>query len=410
MITLSAFLPARAARADCRYERAGWSAELATFFHDVSGTVTIIDERTLYVENFTFDGGGPLVYFYLGETDANASYINGLAVEPLLSGTVYSGESLTLTLPPGETMDGYGAISVWCADVNVNFGSGAFTAPPGPPYPRGGWVSELSTLAHQVSGNVTIINERLLFVQDFTYDGGGPAVYFYLGATDANPSFANGLALDPLLSGTAANGDSLVLALPTGDTLDGWGAISVWCADFAVNFGSGPFLPVEVPGDWDGDCAITLADYGPFEACLAGPGVPYDEDGVNIVDVSVGPGFTFSPADVQIELDDTVHWFWAGGFHNVESGVGGVHDGNFRSGNATSDTNTTFDVRFDSTYLADHPMPGNVYPYYCIIHVGGGMVGSVTVQIPPCRTFDFDLDGDVDLDDFASYQIGFEGG
>ncbi len=119
------------ASAEPVYERTCWSAELSTIFHQVSGTVTIVDRETMYVESFTYDGGGPAVYFYLGATNSNSSFANGLAVPPLLSGTVYSGDSLTLTLPPGETLDRYGAISVWCEDFNVNFGSGSFQ--PGPP-------------------------------------------------------------------------------------------------------------------------------------------------------------------------------------------------------------------------------------------------------------------------------------
>lgn len=51
--------------------------------------------------------------------------------------------------------------------------------------------------------------------------------------------------------------------------------------------------------------------------------------------VELQGGNVFSPADVTIEVGDTVHWVWVAGNHNVESGVvvsgSGVPDGLFRS-------------------------------------------------------------------------------
>lgn len=106
----------------------GASAELNTIFHNVSGTVTITDEDSFRVDNFTYDGGGPAVYFYLGTTLSNAAFTDGLAVDPILTGTAYDGTqgSLFFDLPLGETFNNYHAISVWCADFKVDFGSGLF--------------------------------------------------------------------------------------------------------------------------------------------------------------------------------------------------------------------------------------------------------------------------------------------
>lgn len=114
-------------------------------------------------------------------------------------------------------------------------------------------------------------------------------------------------------------------------------------------------------------------------------------------DVTVS-NFSFSPADITIDTGDTVTWTWAGGFHNVESGVGGTHDGNFRSGDPTSTVGTMFSVTFDQAFLNAHPMANNEYPYYCAIHFGGGMVGSVTVNPaqPACPA---DLTGAGDMPD-----------
>jgi len=106
-------------------------AELQTIFHNVSGTVTITDADTFRVDQFTYDGGGPAVYFYLGTDDTNAAYTNGLEITPAISGTVYDGTQgpLWFDLPPGQTFDNYQAISVWCKSFGVNFGSGVFRLP-----------------------------------------------------------------------------------------------------------------------------------------------------------------------------------------------------------------------------------------------------------------------------------------
>ena len=84
--------------------------------------------------------------------------------------------------------------------------------------------------------------------------------------------------------------------------------------------------------------------------------------------VNVGPGIAFSPADLSIQVGDTVKWTWSGtAFHNVESGVGGIPDGIFSSG-APAPSGTTFSVTFNAAFLAAHPVSGNNYNYYCIVH------------------------------------------
>jgi hypothetical protein len=120
------FFVAFAASVGWGYDRAGWEAQLSTFSHDVAGTVRIVDEDTLEIEGFTYDGDGPGVYFYLGEDNSAASFGAGLGVGPLLTGTVYNDDMLTVDLPEGVTLDGYNAVSVWCVDFSVNFGSGEF--------------------------------------------------------------------------------------------------------------------------------------------------------------------------------------------------------------------------------------------------------------------------------------------
>ena len=81
-------------------------------------------------------------------------------------------------------------------------------------------------------------------------------------------------------------------------------------------------------------------------------------------------GFVFSPADITVEVGDTVRWMNISGNHNVVA-----DDGSFTSG-AASASNWVYDHVFTE--------PGE-NPYYCINHGGpggSGMSGNVTVKSP----------------------------
>lgn len=100
-------------------------------------------------------------------------------------------------------------------------------------------------------------------------------------------------------------------------------------------------------------------------------------------------GIAFDPASITVNIGDTVRWEWVLGNHNVESGVIeaglGVPDGNFISGAPTGVTGTTFELLVDQAFLDANPMPGDVYPYYCIVHTGVDMAGTISVS-PPIPT------------------------
>jgi hypothetical protein len=141
-------------------------------------------------------------------------------------------------------------------------------------YPRAGYEAQLSTLAHGVSGTVTIVDTDTLVVEDFNYDGGGPAVYFYLGTENTQAAFIAGIPIGPLQTGSVYSNDELVLHLPNPQTFDGYNAISVWCVDFSANFGSGTFVKVNPEVEWVFDNNGTTAyildsaseDIGPIGA------------------------------------------------------------------------------------------------------------------------------------------------
>ena len=105
-----------------------------------------------------------------------------------------------------------------------------------------GYSGFFSTLAHNVSGKATIIDDCTIEVSQFSYDGGGPDVFFY-GANDHQYAENDAFAIGPQLNGQPFENSSITIKLPTNKSLDDLNGLSVWCVDFAANFGQMEFTP-----------------------------------------------------------------------------------------------------------------------------------------------------------------------
>src|SRR5688572_13195495 len=81
--------------------------------------------------------------------------------------------------------------------------------------------------------------------------------------------------------------------------------------------------------------------------------------------VENGPGFDFIPADLTVQMGDTVTWVWKGGVHTVTSQTGDLPNGIFASV-IEGTIGYTFSVTFDSAFVGANPVPNNVYDYYCM--------------------------------------------
>jgi len=113
---------------DCEasHDQVGWSAELETYFHDVSGRAEIVDDCTISIPDFTYDGEGVDVRFYVALDD---DFESGRAISEDLLGRPHDAEPITLPLPEGITLDEVGWISLWCVAFSADFGSGEFVPP-----------------------------------------------------------------------------------------------------------------------------------------------------------------------------------------------------------------------------------------------------------------------------------------
>jgi hypothetical protein len=104
----------------------GQVATLSTRSHGVQGSAKIIDDCTIEISNFSYDGLGLReVVVYGGK---GGDYRNGFAISDNLRGPAFVNQTLKLTLKPGD-LDKLDGISIWCTDAFANFGDGTFAAP-----------------------------------------------------------------------------------------------------------------------------------------------------------------------------------------------------------------------------------------------------------------------------------------
>ncbi|KAI8117583.1 isoforms D/E, Protein Skeletor, partial [Lucilia cuprina] len=111
-------------------------------------------------------------------------------------------------------------------------------------------IGSLKRLHHGVSGDVYAVDSRTIFVKKFNYDGEAPAAYFYVGNTN-KPSNEGAYRLRDERGGAAAltrryRNKDITLSLPEGISLKDIKWFSVWCDEFAVNFGD-----VTIPSNLD---------------------------------------------------------------------------------------------------------------------------------------------------------------
>jgi hypothetical protein len=113
-------------------EQVGTRRPLISRAHGVMGAVVVIDDRTIALEDFAFDGGGVDVRAIVASTIAGLGDDDDrvLLSDDLRRPGGYVGARLTLPLPEGLTVDDIGAFSVWCVPFSASFGDVAWDDDP----------------------------------------------------------------------------------------------------------------------------------------------------------------------------------------------------------------------------------------------------------------------------------------
>ncbi len=101
----------------------GQVATFQEYFHGVAGTAHIVDEHTIELRNFYYDGTGIDIRVIVSP---NASFSPYTIISGNLLGPAYSNATLTYTLPGGVNLEDVNYISIWCVPLGINFGDGMF--------------------------------------------------------------------------------------------------------------------------------------------------------------------------------------------------------------------------------------------------------------------------------------------
>ncbi len=110
------------------HARIGWRADLGvnTGEGEVSGLVTMIDDCTLELSNFSYNGDGIEVRVFGAKVK---NFRPGFTIGPDLVGRKFVRSTLRVPLPPGKSLDDLDFVSIWCVRARADFGSGPFLPP-----------------------------------------------------------------------------------------------------------------------------------------------------------------------------------------------------------------------------------------------------------------------------------------
>ena len=102
----------------------GQSRELrVSTTYGIRGTVNIVSDCEIQITNFFYNGLGPAVSVYGGN---NGNFADGLSLSAPIQGRRFEGETLTVFLPEGTTLDEINSFSIWCFQFNIDFSSASF--------------------------------------------------------------------------------------------------------------------------------------------------------------------------------------------------------------------------------------------------------------------------------------------
>ncbi|KAL4704033.1 hypothetical protein ACJJTC_015189 [Scirpophaga incertulas] len=155
---------------------------LSQLHHGVKGTVYAVDSRTLYIDDFHYDGAGPAAYFYVG-TSKTPSATGAIRLRDERGGAGplrrYRGEGVAVALPDGHSLADVRWFSVWCDEYSVNFGD--VSIPRDMEYPKPAKVGALRGVHGVSSDAVVVVDAQTLLVPNFSYDGEAPDAKFWVG-------------------------------------------------------------------------------------------------------------------------------------------------------------------------------------------------------------------------------------
>ncbi|XP_074032927.1 protein Skeletor, isoforms B/C isoform X2 [Leptinotarsa decemlineata] len=226
---------------------------LVEFAHGIRGIAYAVDESTIFIKGFSYDGTGPDAFFWIGNSPRPSP--EGIIIPypedyigrdpPVLR--AYNNTDIILRLPLGKRIRDIRWLSVWCRRFTVDFGE--VFIPPNLEVPKPRVLPEFKRLAHGLrSDNISILDAKTFYIPNLHYDGAGPDAYFWVGNGSEPTSFGIKVpnemgSLDPL---RGYQGEDIEIQLPGLLTVYDIDWLAVWCVQYRHNFGH-----VHVPKDLD---------------------------------------------------------------------------------------------------------------------------------------------------------------
>ncbi|CAK9799996.1 Protein Skeletor, isoforms B/C [Anthophora plagiata] len=109
-------------------------------------------------------------------------------------------------------------------------------------------IGNLKTYAHRINGEVYVVDDTMIFIKGFSYDGTGPDAYFWVGNSTKPDPQGNIVPYPEVEKGREPkvlkmyNDTDIILKLPDGIRVRDINWLSVWCRRFTVNFAD-VFIP-----------------------------------------------------------------------------------------------------------------------------------------------------------------------
>ncbi|XP_055343898.1 uncharacterized protein LOC129591995 [Paramacrobiotus metropolitanus] len=235
-------------------ERPIFLGPLVNNSHNVGGNVFKIDDKTILITRFTYDGMSPDGQFVLTQKPGVvAEPVEIIGDERTNKGPLrkYNNRDIFVNLNHGTSLDDFKGLSIYCAKYKLDFGHVFFPTQSmkKPTYPLmwakanlagASKLGSFRTLMHNVSGEVYALDDTTLFIKGFSYDGTSPDGKFVLSKTE--------LIQDPLEVladewGTSNDGlleyvnKDIIIRLNPGTKLSDYKALAVYCADYKLDFG-----------------------------------------------------------------------------------------------------------------------------------------------------------------------------
>lgn len=104
---------------------------LSSLAHGVAGELVVVNDGTLLLEAFDYDGGGVDVRALVAPDRAGLGddTVRTMLSEDLRRAGGYAGASLTFNLPEGMSLDDIGVFAIWCLPFGANFGDAVINEP-----------------------------------------------------------------------------------------------------------------------------------------------------------------------------------------------------------------------------------------------------------------------------------------